>query len=290
MLIGSAENPEITVVTVQNPIHREIPATLEGTFLEATPNTLEAVVFGVLVFLAVALVGSAIGLHIVRERPDLEQLEYYGGELIEPQGANAYDSFRDRLLVALDEVVQRRGMTGKIQRNLQLAGIRLRASEFVYLSGMAIALATLLTWAVSGSVFASAASLLVSMFVPAAYTKFSAARRLKKFEGQLPAILDLISGSLRSGWGLQQALDLVVEEIGEPAKSEFARTQREARLGLPFDEALQRMAKRVASPDLQWTVNAISIQREVGGNLAEVLGIVATTMLSARSCLGRLKH
>jgi len=70
----------------------------------------------------------------------------------------------------------------------------------------------------------------------------------------------------------------VVDEVGDPARSEFRRVQAESRLGLPLEDALHRMANRVDSEDLRWTVSAISIQREVGGNLSEVLNTVARTI------------
>ena len=70
----------------------------------------------------------------------------------------------------------------------------------------------------------------------------------------------------------------MVDEVGDPARSEFRRVQAESRLGLPLEDALHRMANRVDSEDLRWTVSAISIQREVGGNLSEVLNTVARTI------------
>ena len=69
-----------------------------------------------------------------------------------------------------------------------------------------------------------------------------------------------------------------MDEVGDPARSEFRRVQAESRLGLPLEDALHRMANRVDSEDLRWTVSAISIQREVGGNLSEVLNTVARTI------------
>ncbi len=78
--------------------------------------------------------------------------------------------------------------------------------------------------------------------------------------------------------GIQQALDLVVQEMGEPAVSELRRAQAESRLGLSIEEALEKMAERLDSDDFRWTVTAIAIQRDVGGNLAEVLDVLANTM------------
>jgi tight adherence protein B len=88
----------------------------------------------------------------------------------------------------------------------------------------------------------------------------------------------MMASSLRAGWGIQQSIDLVVQEMADPARSEFRRVQAESRLGLSVEEALEKMANRLDSDDFRWTVTAIAIQREVGGNLAEVLDLVASTM------------
>jgi tight adherence protein B len=103
-------------------------------------------------------------------------------------------------------------------------------------------------------------------------------RRRAAFEEQLPDVLSLVAGSLRAGWGVQQAISLVVEEVPDPSAAEFRRVEAETRFGLPFEDALIRMADRVNSDDFRWTVAAIAIQREVGGNLAEVLDIVTSTI------------
>jgi tight adherence protein B len=103
-------------------------------------------------------------------------------------------------------------------------------------------------------------------------------RRRRAFMDQLPATLQLLAGSLRAGYGLVQAIDTVVKEADDPTSTEFARVLTETRLGMPIDEALEGMAQRLDSDDFHWVVLAIGIQREVGGNLAELLSTVAATM------------
>jgi Flp pilus assembly protein TadB len=94
----------------------------------------------------------------------------------------------------------------------------------------------------------------------------------------LPDVLQLIAGSLQSGFSLPQSLDAVVREDTQPAAGEFSRALAEARIGADLEDALQRVADRMDSTDLRWTVMAIRIQREVGGNLAEVLLTTMGTM------------
>jgi tight adherence protein B len=107
---------------------------------------------------------------------------------------------------------------------------------------------------------------------------FLISKRQSKLVDQLADTLSILASSLRAGYSFLQAIDTVAKEIGEPSASEFQRVVAEIRLGRPIDDALTAMAERVGSPDLRWAVIAVNIQRTVGGNLAEVLDIVANTV------------
>jgi len=98
-----------------------------------------------------------------------------------------------------------------------------------------------------------------------------------------------MAGSLRAGYSLLQAVTAVVDESRPPISTEFRRVLAEARLGLPLEEALEKMAERVGSESFSWTVMAINIQREVGGNLAEVLDILADTLRDRERVRGQIK-
>jgi len=103
-------------------------------------------------------------------------------------------------------------------------------------------------------------------------------RRRSKFADQLPDMLQFVAGSLRSGFSLGQALDAAVREDTQPVAGEFSRALAESRIGVDLEDALDQVADRMESADLRWTVIAIRIQRETGGNLAEVLGNTVETM------------
>ena len=115
-------------------------------------------------------------------------------------------------------------------------------------------------------------------FGPWFYLGFKRKRRRKKFESLLPETLQLISGSLAAGLSLAQSIDTVVSEGQDPVASEFKRVLVETRLGINLDDALEGVAERFDSKDFSWVVMAIRIQRQVGGNLAELLDTVAGTM------------
>jgi Flp pilus assembly protein TadB len=104
------------------------------------------------------------------------------------------------------------------------------------------------------------------------------ARRRARFADQLPDMLQFIAGSLRSGFSLAQGVDAAVREDTQPVAGEFSRALAESRIGVDLEDALDQVADRMESADLRWTVIAIRIQRETGGNLAEVLGNTVETM------------
>jgi tight adherence protein B len=114
-------------------------------------------------------------------------------------------------------------------------------------------------------------------------------RRLKTFEAQLPDTLNLLAGSLRAGYSFLQGLEAVVKETSDPMARELRRVLAEARLGRPLEDALGDVAARMESRDFDWSVLAIRIQREVGGNLAELLQTVAETMTQRSRLRGEVK-
>jgi tight adherence protein B len=118
---------------------------------------------------------------------------------------------------------------------------------------------------------------------------FLGGREKRKFENQLPDTLTLISTSLRAGYSLLQAVEAVAAEAPNPTAREFGRAMAEARLGRPVVQSLQGITNRTQSQDFDWAVMAIEIQREVGGNLAEVLQTVAETMRQRNRLKGEIR-
>ena len=113
---------------------------------------------------------------------------------------------------------------------------------------------------------------------PFIFLSVKESRRRKKFVDSLPETLGLMSGSLSAGYSLPQAVDSVVRDGQDPVAGEFNRALVETRLGVPIEDALETIADRMRSKDWAWVVMAIRVQREVGGNLAELLLTVAGTL------------
>jgi tight adherence protein B len=165
-----------------------------------------------------------------------------------------------------------------VDAELEAAGVSVRSGEFVVLS----VVAALVGAAVGAALLRNPLlGLLVGAVAGAGPTialKMAMKRRADKLREQLPDVLTIMASSLRAGHSFMQALDTVAREIAQPAATEFQRVVAEIRLGRGTDEALEALAVRVGSPDFRWAVLAVNIQREVGGNLAEILDSVADTL------------
>ena len=119
---------------------------------------------------------------------------------------------------------------------------------------------------------------LIGFLLPRFWLSRRKSGRLNAFNKQLPDTITLIANALRAGSSFLQAIELVVRESRPPISTEFGRVIREVNLGLPFDQALENMVRRVRSDDLELMATAISIQHQVGGNLAEILDSIAYTI------------
>jgi tight adherence protein B len=183
-----------------------------------------------------------------------------------------------RALSAVEDALNRHGKRDALATALSLAQIDIKPADFVVLVGVGSVVAALLGFVLAGPLLAAA--LLVTLpLLARAFVRRKKAKRLQAFSEQLPEVLKLVTGSLRSGFGLTQALDSVAEEAQEPARSEFAHVLVEARLGRDLTDALRVLATRMDSQDMQWVVAAVEINRETGGNLSEVINQVSETIL-----------
>jgi tight adherence protein B len=167
---------------------------------------------------------------------------------------------------------------GDLQLIMQQAGSSMTVGSFLMVTlGVAVGtgLATLL---LSQRFFVAVPLALMAAFIPYLWMRRRRTRRLYAFESELPEAIDLLGRAIRAGHPLSSGMKMVADESGEPIASEFRRTFEESRFGVPFDDAIQEMSDRVDIVDVRILVTAILIQREVGGNLAEVLDNLASVI------------
>jgi len=175
--------------------------------------------------------------------------------------------------------VQSRDVDNNLGAKLESAGVPLRPGEWMLVHvGITIGLGLVFALLSGFTVVATVLGLAIGIIVPYVYLVIKVGRRKARFAAQLPDTLTLLAGSIAAGYSLPQAIDTVVREADSPMSVELNRAIVEARLGVTMEDALENTALRMASLDFGWVVMAVRIQREVGGNLAEVLTSVAATM------------
>ncbi len=158
-----------------------------------------------------------------------------------------------------------------VNRFLSQADLPLSASQFLAIT-LGCAVAAGFAWTISPLPFAFVpVAALAGGMVPFVYALITRKRRLGKFAAQLPGALELISRALRAGHSLASGFSLVGSEMAEPISTEFARCYEQQNLGIPLDEALEGMTHRVPNLDLRFFSTAVILQRQTGGDLAEIL-------------------
>jgi tight adherence protein B len=192
-----------------------------------------------------------------------------------PEGA-ALESAKS---AAANVLKRNRGLEVKIAHRLDGAGSSWRPAEWLLMhAGVFLLVSVVGLLLGKGNLIIGLIFIVLGAIGPWFYLGFRRKRRKKKFERGLPDTLQLMSGSLAAGLSLAQSVDTIVREGPEPIASEFRKVLVETRLGLSLETALQGVADRFESKDFDWVVMAINIQRQVGGNLAELLNTVAATM------------
>lgn len=181
-----------------------------------------------------------------------------------------------------------RGFLLKVEELLERAKVPLRPGEAMSFYVASIFFGLVLGFIFLGGLLGSVILGFIVGVMMIMAIRFMAKRRMRKFEQQLPDTLQLLAGTLRAGYSLPQGLEAVSKESAEPMGYELTRVMTEARLGRELEEALAAAAERLSSPDFAWAVMAISIQREVGGNLNELLMTVSDTMVQRERLKGEI--
>jgi tight adherence protein B len=180
----------------------------------------------------------------------------------------------------IDRAVASQNFAMRWATDLARADLKITVGEFIVARVVLASVGGLVGFAIPipGRYVLAIFLLVCGWFAPGIYVTSQRNRRLRTFNAQLSDTIGLLSGALRSGYSLLQAMELVAREGPSPVSGEFERVVREVGLGLSPEEALSNLVRRMESDDLELMVTAINVQREVGGNLAEVLDTIASTI------------
>ena len=167
-----------------------------------------------------------------------------------------------------------------LSKELARADVKLRVGEYLALMIITAFGTGFIVWFLSGrgSLLPGIIGAVVGFFLPRLYVRREQSRRLIRFDDQLSDMLNLMVNGLRAGYSTMQAMEAVSKELPPPICDEFRRVVQEMQLGLPMERALDNLLRRIESKDLDLVVTALNVQREVGGNLAEILSTISHTI------------
>lgn len=177
----------------------------------------------------------------------------------------------------------------KLQLKLSSVYWAITDTEFILIRFLGTTLAFLLGWIIPSNILGGIFMAVIAYLAPPFFLDRAIARRQKKFQDQLLDVMILIKGSVQSGYGLMQALDLAVHEVPNPASEEFGRVLNEINLGLSLEDALFNLSERMENDDLQIVVTAIIINSQVGGDLSTVLEASISTIRDRMHLMGEIR-
>jgi tight adherence protein B len=254
--------------------------------LLANPLVL-AVIVGIVLLWAIAI-GAYVVLgrrqSVVEER--LGQFTQSGQAVMPTPKAQVEGPRASPIGERLNQLLAGRSFAENIQRDLARADLKLNAGEYIMVHVILFigvtAVMTVFQLGTAASmpmaVGIGLASGIASLFGPGMYVGSQKKARLTRFDNQLADMLNLVVNGLRAGYSPMQALESVGKELPPPISTEFKRVVQEMQLGLPMDQALANLTRRIPSKDLDFVVTAMNVQREVGGNLAEILDTISFTI------------
>jgi len=250
----------------------------------------------VLIFVSVTIFIYIISTIMVPNRQNLKsRTDYYlyniseaGKDIVSSEKRSRFNFF-SLFKNPVSRKNGKKGFSDLFDEKLKRAGINIPGNKFMLIHVVIVALVTLIVFLITKNFIVTFLVVILAIFMPFLFINFRTAQKIKKFNEQLPDTLQLIEGALKAGYSFNQSLYMVVKETKPPISEEFTMVLNEVRMGSSEKDALENMAKRINSELFNWVVLAINIQREVGGNLAEIMDIIANTIREKERVLRQIK-
>lgn len=251
------------------------------------------------VLLLLIIVGVVLTITSEKELVE-ERIEKYMEGTAELEFGSSYDEDDLQKTSALTEWMNERvrgtSFGDRISQMLQRADMKFKPGEYVALMILSSIGTGVVMFLVGGkgkfdgiAQGFALAGLVIGLFIPRLYVGMKQKKRLRDFNAQLPDMLNLMVNGLRAGYSTMQALEAVSKELPPPINTEFRRVVQEMQLGISMETALDNLLERIPSEDLDLVITAINVQREVGGNLAEVLETISHTIRERIRIKGEVK-
>lgn len=226
--------------------------------------------------LVILLLIIGMVVSVTSKRADLEERL---GKYLEEEKPETKKPETSALTDWVNKRVEKSSWGERISKELAQADLKFKPGEYIALFIIAVIVVAALAYLIGGrNVVSAIIGGVVGLFLPRLYVKQQQRRRLIRFNDQLPDMLNLMVNGLRAGFSTLQAMEAVSKEMPSPLCDEFRRVVQEIQLGIPMERALDNLLRRIPSEDLDFVITAINVQREVGGNLAEILDVISYTI------------
>ena len=247
------------------------------------------VLWVVVAVVVIGLIAVVVGFFISRRAGQSLIEERLGIAEKKAARADVAGSRRTPIADVLDRALASRGVGSDLATQLARADLKITVGEFVAATVILVVAAGGVAYFLKRDIVVAAGACLIGFFAPRFYVGVLRGRRLKAFNDQLGDTINLMVNGIRAGYSILQAMEAVSQEMGSPISEEFGRVVREVQLGIALEEAMEHMLRRVPSDDLDMMITAINVQREVGGNLAEVLNSISFTIRERVRIKGEIK-
>jgi tight adherence protein B len=232
---------------------------------------------GGIILIVLLIIGVVVSINSERSLVE-ERLGRFLDEDQKSDGSAGEEASRSIVTEWMNRRVASSSMGDRVARELARADLKFKVVEYYAL----IFISTLAVGAIAYLIQPFVASLViggvVGFFIPRFYVKRQQTVRLNKFNDQLADMLNLMVNGLRAGYSTMQAMEAVSRELPAPISDEFRRVVQEMQIGISMEKAMENLLRRIPSEDLDFVVTAINVQREVGGNLAEILDTISFTI------------
>jgi len=201
------------------------------------------------------------------------------GRFLEDDRAQPQDDAGGSIITEwLNRRVAKSSMGDRVARELARADLKFKVAEYYALVFMSTVVVALVAYIIQPIYVSAIIGAIIGFFIPRFYVKRQQTVRLNKFNDQLSDMLNLMVNGLRAGYSTMQAMEAVSRELPAPISDEFHRVVQEMQIGISMEKALDNLLRRIPSDDLDFVITAINVQREVGGNLSEILDTISFTI------------
>jgi tight adherence protein B len=237
-------------------------------------------IIGGVIVVILFIVGIVVSSNSERSLVEQRLSSYLEGEKSEEERK----AERSALTDWVNKRVEKSSAGDRILRQLARADLKFQVGEYFALIFISTVGVAIVAWLLGGGGFGISGGIsfligaVVGFFIPPFYVRRQQGKRLSRFNDQLSDMLNLMVNGLRAGYSIMQAMEAVSKELPAPISDEFRRVIQEMQLGVPMETALDNLYRRIPSDDLDFVITAINVQREVGGNLSEILDTISFTI------------